>query len=135
MEYLEYLDYEPNGTRRHRDDNASNPLDDLSDGEFKDRYRLSKESVGMLVEMLAEYMESMDPRAPHTVPLWKKVLVALRFFAEGTLHRETGDLLGVSEATACRCVHQVAETIEKSEEEIHCIPDKGICYPEESEIL
>ncbi|XP_054287726.1 putative nuclease HARBI1 [Macrosteles quadrilineatus] len=112
MEYLDYLDYvrihPPRIPGRYRN---FNPLNDLSEEEFRDRFRLSKDAVNELIELLTPRLRAPDPRGPHGIPIWKKVLIALRFFAVGSFHRETGDLLDCGESTACQIVHKVALAI------------------------
>ncbi|XP_054260198.1 putative nuclease HARBI1 [Macrosteles quadrilineatus] len=112
MEYLDNLDYvrihPPRIPGRYRN---FNPLNDLSEEEFRDRFRLSKDAVNELIELLTPRLRAPDPRGPHGIPIWKKVLIALRFFAVGSFHRETGDLLDCGESTACQIVHKVALAI------------------------
>ncbi|XP_054290776.1 putative nuclease HARBI1 [Macrosteles quadrilineatus] len=88
----------------------NNPFVDLCEDEFKDRYRFSKNSVRELIELIRPSLEGTSTRGTR-LPLWKKVLVALRIFASGTLLREAGDLTNISESSACRYVHKVALAI------------------------
>ncbi|XP_054259916.1 uncharacterized protein LOC128984604 [Macrosteles quadrilineatus] len=114
MDYLDYLDYhiEPPPRMRPARYHDYNPFNDLTDDEFKDRFRFSKEAVNELIELLTPRLGFPGIRAnPNTIPNWKKVLIALRFFADGNFHRETGDLLDVSESAACQIVHKVASAI------------------------
>lgn len=113
MDYLEYLDYDDDVPVRLRPVRYRNfnPFNDLTDKEFQSRFRFNKEAVRELVHILTPRLGVTDMRAPHSTPNWKKVLVALRFFADGTFHRETGDLLGVSTTACCRIIHQVAKAI------------------------
>ncbi|XP_039279735.1 putative nuclease HARBI1 [Nilaparvata lugens] len=112
MDYLEYLDYqEPRLWRRCYP--IFNPFEDLTDEEFRSRFRFNKDAVKELIELLTPRLGGAPPdrRAHHSIPIWRKVLIALRFLADGTFHRETGDLLNVSTAASCRIVHSVAIAI------------------------
>lgn len=113
MEYIDYLEYHvpPPPRMRLPRYHDYNPFNDLTDEEFKDRFRFSKEAVNELIEVLTPRLGVPDNRAYHSIPNWKKVLVALRFFADGTFHRETGDLLNVCESASCQIVHKVALAI------------------------
>jgi hypothetical protein len=96
VDYLDYVRVLPPRIQPARYHNY-NPFNDLSDREFIDRFRFSKQSVYNLIDILGPRLGNPDPRAQHRIPNWKKVLAALRFFADGTFHRETGDLLDCGE--------------------------------------
>ena len=75
-----YLVDEVTITRIVRD--RSNPLEDLTSIEFKDRFRLRKDStVGLLHLVESELV--CDTERNHYVPPILQLLTALRFYATG----------------------------------------------------
>ena len=80
-----------NLSRRHNRARI-NPLTNLDHEEFLNRYIFSKSTVTQLSDDLRQKLT---------------VCVALRFFATGDFLKEVGDLHGVSDRTASRCIDRV----------------------------
>ena len=89
---------------------------------FRDRFCMYKEDVLEILTLLESILSSMSHRGG-PVPSSLQVLIALRFLASGTFHCETGDLCGVSEATACRIVHNVCSAICELRNQYIMVPD------------
>lgn len=109
MEYIDYV--EEYGTRPIRIPRSvkdrSDPFVELNDFEFVDRFWLHKWDVIELHDQLMELLSS--PSANNRgMPIsdMMKLLVSLRFYATGIFHRENADLLGISESSASRVLHQ-----------------------------
>ena len=90
----------------------SNPFEEFDDGEFFDRFRLSKASVQCLLEMIKSDLEYTSLRNNFIPPILK-LLTALRFFATGNFQRTDGDLVGINQATTCRIIHKISKSIAK----------------------
>ena len=110
---LEELDFASATVRRRNHYVQSRPLDDLGDEEFMERYRMSKQSFQKLHQMIEGNCKDArgsreDPGATDTR---QQLLVALRFYAVGTIHQVTGDLHGTSIANVCNIVARVSTAI------------------------
>ncbi|XP_019699684.1 putative nuclease HARBI1 [Harpegnathos saltator] len=86
------------------------PFGTLNDIEFRNRHRLSKESVRLCVGLVEERLSSQAGHIKNVSPALQ-VLIALRFYAKGCYQTELGDLHGVSQPTVSRIVAKVAEAI------------------------
>lgn len=89
-----------------------NPMEHYDETEFCIRYRFSKTTVCRLLELLP-MQESADGRGI-PVPPMLRLLTALRFYGAATFQRETGDLIGLSQATTCRVIAEVSEAISRT---------------------
>ena len=69
-----------------------NPLEEYDDEAFRLRFRLRKDSVRVLVKILAEDLEHQTRRGLPLTPM-QQVLIASRFYATGTFQRVIGDLV------------------------------------------
>lgn len=85
----------------------SNPFDANSNEQFRQRYRLSKESALRLNELLSERLECATNRS-NSVSSQLKIFVFLRFLSTGGFYSAVGDLHGISKETTYRIVKQVA---------------------------
>lgn len=91
---------------RHRDMHFG----DFTDAEIFQRYRFRRQTIIYIVGVLTRYLE-WGTRRNHSLSPLVQVLVALRFFATGSLMRLVGDTFGISVATVSRCVHRVARAL------------------------
>ena len=96
-------------TRRHIQD-RNNPLETLSDKECVQRYRMNRDGIMDICQLLDEDLRRPTKRA-NALPTILQVCSALRFFSQGAFYRVTGDTLDVSTATMSRCVHAVARAL------------------------
>ncbi|XP_023312753.1 putative nuclease HARBI1 [Anoplophora glabripennis] len=104
--YLELLENEVqiNGNIR------KNIFEELDDGKFLERYRLSKKVVIKVLEEIEPALEYATDRNFPLTPI-QQLLIALRFYATGSFQTVMGDVHGISKATVCRCVKKVSEAI------------------------
>ena len=84
----------------------SNPLE-LSDQEITSKYRLDRQSILDLCDLLKEDLERPTRRSK-SLSVSTQVFCALRYFAVGSFQQVVGDLHGVSKPSVSRAVHLVA---------------------------
>ena len=90
-------------------------LENMRNEEVVSRYRLDKEAISEVLDVIAADIQHKTKKS-HATPAITQLLVALRFFATGTFQSVVGDLHGVSQATASRCIRSVALAIAHSED-------------------
>ena len=96
--------------RPYRVRERKDPLSHYDDIEFKARFRLSKERVRQLVQLIEpDIKEESD--ANNALSPSMQVLLALRFLATGTFQRMLGDEVGVARTTVGRKVHKCIQAI------------------------
>ena len=88
----------------------SNPLEDLTSSEFKERFRLRKDSTVSLLRLIENDL-TCDTERNNYIPPILQLLTALRFYATGNLQRIDGDLTGIARSTTCKIVHRVTRSI------------------------
>ena len=86
-----------------------NPLEDYNDEAFRLRFRLRKDSVNDVVQILEKDLQHQTRRGLLLTPM-QQVRIALRFYATGIFQRVIGDLFGVS-VFCCTAVHEVSRAI------------------------
>ena len=96
--------------RRLRD--RFNPLEEYDGEQFRLRFRFRKDSVFDPVKILDKDLQHQSRRGLPLTPM-QQVLIALRFYANGTFERVIGDLFGVSVFAACTVSHKVSRAIAK----------------------
>ena len=79
----------------------SNPLILYHDEEFRKRFTLTRAEAILLVELLRDNLHFEDRRGRPVEPALQ-VLLALRYYATGSLQTVVGDLHGDHVAFACR---------------------------------
>ena len=87
-----------------------NAFDAYDDVDFKFRYRFHKETVRSLIDELYGDLDNVYVK-PTDVDPCIQVLIALRFYANGSHQRTIGDLHGVSISTANRVINRVSRKI------------------------
>ena len=98
-----------------------NPLEEYDEENFRQRFRLRKDSVILLVDALQNDLEHHTRRGLPLSPM-QQVLMALRFYATGSFERVIGDLFGVTVSTACTVIHKVSREIAKRKSEFISFP-------------
>ncbi|CAN7995810.1 unnamed protein product [Ixodes hexagonus] len=93
--------------RRLRD--RQNPMEVFSDREFLARYRFTKATVVRRLKRLSLEENASNRGLP--VPPMLQLLIALRFYGDGTFQVVTGDLVNISQPTVCRVVGRVSRLI------------------------
>jgi len=86
------------------------PLDCMDDDELISRYRLPRMCITELCDLLATELQRTTARSC-ALPVSTQVLVALRFYATGSMQRVAGDLHGISQPSVSRCVHAVSRLL------------------------
>nr|XP_022294334.1 putative nuclease HARBI1 [Crassostrea virginica] len=95
-----------------------NPLDWLDDVEVIERYRLPRNFLIQLVELVKEDVERPTKRN-HSLSALTQVLVTVRYLAKGSFFSECGDLHGISRPSVSRCIESVTKSICKRVENIN----------------
>ena len=94
------------GHRRPRKFRLSNNslIDDYTDEELRARYRFDRQSILYITNLLARDLRRSTARNHALTPL-HQILIALRFFASGSLLQVIGDTVGVDKSTVSRAVY------------------------------
>ena len=94
------------------------PLDYMDDDELISRYRLPRECIMELIELLLANDLQRPSMRSNALPVSTQVLVAPRFYA-------TGDVHGVSQSSVSRCVTAVSTSLSgKASKYIHFPTDQ-----------
>ena len=127
MDYFDYIDedehqYRPKRMRLERID----PLLQHDEGEFRDRFRMSKMCA---IILCAELSHSLDAHrsGDYVLSPMMQILVALRFYADGSFLRSVGDLFQISIASVSRIIHRVSLVISHRRKDF-------ITFPSDNEI-
>ncbi|XP_037874020.1 putative nuclease HARBI1 [Bombyx mori] len=94
-------------TRRVALRKKNNPVD-INDAEFKNRYRLNKESFKFLCNQLKQ---KTSLKASSRISLELKVLCALSFYATGSYQRLVGMAKYLGQTTVSKCVKEVTDAL------------------------
>ena len=86
------------------------PLDYMDDDELISRYRLPRQCIVHLCDLLAAELQRSTSRSC-ALPVTTQILVALRFYSTGSMQRVAGDLHGISQPSVSRCVHAVSKLL------------------------
>ena len=108
MEYIEYTDYEVHVYRpvlRER----FGPLNSFTDEEFRSRFRMYKQAFLNLLAIVS--IPTSPNKRGNAIPPVIQLLVALRFYADGTFMRETGDFFNISRSSASRIIRRITQVI------------------------
>ena len=99
----------------------ANPLEEFDEEEFRKRFRLRKDSVIRLSNILKGSLQHQTRRG---LPLssMQQLLVALRCYATGSFERVIGDTFGVSVFAACTVLHKFSRAIARRKEQFITIP-------------
>lgn len=104
-------------TRVFRD--RTNPLENLSRQEVRERYRFFPETIIYICGLLN--VERRTQRSK-PLPVLLTVLVSLHFFATNCHHIVTADLHGISRSSVCRSVAQFTDEMCKRMKEFIFFP-------------
>lgn len=86
------------------------PLDTYNDEEIKGRYRLNRDMIIELYELIHKHLEPHTKRN-HAVPGLLQMFCALRYYACGSFQRVVGDGFGIHRSTVSRIVVRVTNAI------------------------
>lgn len=111
------------GQNRERNERPSvDPLADFSDRTFKDRYRMTKDSAKELLAIVEEHMPEAKSVGRRPLTNMAKLLITLRFLAEGCFLKTAGDCHGHSQSTVSRVVAEVCNALAKLSEQFIVFP-------------
>lgn len=89
----------------------------LSDEGFKRRFGVERTTFIQMVDLLKpQWRPTPKPGPKPKLNLEERVLVTLEYWREYRTYFHIGSSWGVSEATLCRCVHWVENTLIKAQE-------------------
>jgi hypothetical protein len=89
-------------------------LEDLSDFEILQRYRLNKNGILFLNKELSDVIDPNTKRN-HSLSGLHKILITLRYLATGSIQLNYADVHGVSQPTVSRVITQVVNAIFESD--------------------
>ena len=86
------------------------PLDAYDDMEIIRRYRLSREIILELYDLIRD---DLDPKTQrnHAIPGLLQLFCALRYYASGTLQHVIGDSIGIQRSSVSRIITRVTNSI------------------------
>jgi len=108
--------------RQFRD--RPSPIDELREEKFIKKYRFDQESVKYITELIEEGLIRPTARN-HALPAEFQVLVALKFFASGSIFDDIGDIFGLDKGTVSRIVHNVSDALAALRNEFICWPQSA----------
>ena len=92
---------------------AVNPIEMLTDEEFVQRFRLRKETVKDLIDLLKpDLMDKKGVVKKDSLPLHNQVLAALRFYATGDVESKIDDKINIGGPTMLHYVEKVSYAME-----------------------
>ena len=89
---------------------STHPLDTYTDEEIRCRYRLSREMIMNLHNMIADDLEPHTQRN-HAIPAINHILCALLYYATRSCQSVVGDSFGVHRSTVSRIIARVTSAI------------------------
>ena len=91
-----------------------NPLEEFDEENFRRRFRLRKDSVIILTDILKDDLQHQTRRGLPLTPV-QQVLATLRVYATASFQQVIGDLFGISNYAVCKVIHRVSREIAKKE--------------------
>ena len=86
-------------------------LNEFSDQEWYENFRLSRATFRFLVEELKPELTLQDTKMRKAVEVEKKVALFLYFIASTASYRTLSNLFGLSRGFVCICIHKVAAAV------------------------
>nr|XP_034309603.1 putative nuclease HARBI1 [Crassostrea gigas] len=90
-----------------------NPLDAYNDLVIIQRYRLDRQSIISIIDLVKDRLERPTQRSV-SLPVSLQVFATFRFLGSGTQQRLIGDTLGISKSSVCRSVEDVTNALSAS---------------------
>ena len=88
----------------------THPLDMYDDEEIRRRYRLTRQLIMSLHDIIGPGLEP-DTNRNHAVPAILQLFTALRYYATGTFQNVVGDNSGIHRSTVSRIITRVTVAI------------------------
>lgn len=108
---LHIQDQERNHLRRNRVfRDRTNPLDAFDDVEIKSRYRLTRQLIMDLYDLIGAELEPATMRN-HAIPGMIQIFIALRYYATNSYFSLVGDSIGIHKCSVSRIVNRVTRRI------------------------
>lgn len=131
IQYLEFMEGLENRKKKCKKERKSD-YDELDDNKFLKRYRITKSSFAVLLEMIEPKIKCKTHLNNAITPK-EQLLIALRFYAENSFQTTIGDLIGVSQASVHRAIFRVTEAIAALRPQFISMPQteeecKEVCY-------
>ncbi|KAK4873006.1 hypothetical protein RN001_015035 [Aquatica leii] len=89
----------------------TNPLEVYTNNELYQRYRFCRNTIQTVLLPMVYPQNNQDSNRGLPIPPIIKLCMALRFYATGSYQRTVGDLMAISQASACRIINEVSEII------------------------
>lgn len=103
----------------------NNLFEELDHVEFKNRFRLDKNTVLFLANLLELVIEPVNDRN-HPVSKLNQILICLRYYASGTFQINVGDHFNVSQPTVSRIVTKITRHIAGLRPQFICMPHNEV---------
>ena len=87
------------------------PLEDLPDYQFKKKYRMSKEAFLKLLSMTEKSIRESTETRGRPTSASRQLLITLRFYAVGTFHDVTGEMIGHSRSHVSVIITRVSRIL------------------------
>ncbi|KAK5639585.1 hypothetical protein RI129_012077 [Pyrocoelia pectoralis] len=112
-EFIQYVEddvaYLPIPRQVLRDN--GNPLEVYTNNELYQRYRFCRETIQTTLLPMVYPLYNRESNRGLPIPPIIKLCMALRFYATGSYQRTVGDLMAISQSSACRIINEVSEII------------------------
>ena len=89
---------------------VQNPFEYYNDDDFHRRFRFTKANARYIIDLLADDIRFPTNRS-HALPPFVQVLVALRFYGDGSFQISVGDNIHVHQTTVSRTVLRISRAL------------------------
>ena len=83
----------------------------FSNKEWRDNFRLSKETFLFIISMVGDSVARKDTKLRRAVSSQKRIAITLYFIGSTAEYRTIGNLFGVSKSFVCQCIKDVSKAI------------------------
>lgn len=87
-----------------------NPLDTYNDQEILSRYRMTRQCIMDVIDIVREDILNETNRS-HALSVEQQTFAALRYYATGSFQLVTGDTLGLSQSSVSRSIQKVSTAL------------------------
>ncbi|KAJ8929149.1 hypothetical protein NQ314_018173, partial [Rhamnusium bicolor] len=100
----------------------NDPFVEYSEGEFRDRFRFTKNTVNYVVQLITDDIRPTTHRN-RSLSVAEQLLLTLRFYATGSFQILIGDDLNVHKFTVCRVLRRVTYALARLAPQFIKLPD------------